>query len=337
MRIEAPPRGRFISPKLAEAVQNVLERREQALLFLNRRGYAPLTLCRACGFRLHCPNCDAWLVDHRFKRRLVCHHCGFSMPPPAACPNCHATESFAAVGPGVERLEQEAAELFAGARILVLSSDLVESIDRLRSELEDVAQGRFDLVIGTQLVAKGHHFPKLNLVGIVDADLSLGNGDPRAAERTFQLLHQVVGRAGREEGRGFGFLQTHQPDHPVMKALIKGDREAFYKSEIEARERSGYPPFGRLASLVISANERHAAEGYGRTLASLAPKDEHVRVLGPAEAPVAVVRGRHRFRLLVKSPRSFDLSGYMRDWLSAVPKPKGNVQLEVDIDPMSFY
>jgi primosomal protein N' (replication factor Y) len=337
MRIEAPPRGRFISPKLAEAVQNVLERREQALLFLNRRGYAPLTLCRACGFRLHCPNCDAWLVDHRFKRRLVCHHCGFSMPPPAACPNCHATESFAAVGPGVERLEQEAAELFAGARILVLSSDLVESIDRLRSELDDVAQGRFDLVIGTQLVAKGHHFPKLNLVGIVDADLSLGNGDPRAAERTFQLLHQVVGRAGREEGRGFGFLQTHQPDHPVMKALIKGDREAFYKSEIEARERSGYPPFGRLASLVISANERHAAEGYGRTLASLAPKDEHVRVLGPAEAPVAVVRGRHRFRLLVKSPRSFDLSGYMRDWLSAVPKPKGNVQLEVDIDPMSFY
>ena len=300
MRIEGPPRGRFISPKLAEAVQHVLERREQALLFLNRRGYAPLTLCRACGFRLHCPNCDAWLVDHRFKRRLVCHHCGFSTPPPAACPNCHATESFAPVGPGVERLEQEAAELFAGARILVLSSDLVESIERLRSELDDVAQGRFDLIVGTQLVAKGHHFPKLNLVGIVDADLGLGNGDPRASERTFQLLHQVVGRAGREEGRGFGLLQTHQPDHPVMKALIKGDREAFYKSEIELRERTGYPPFGRLASIVISANERHAAEGFGRTLASLAPKDHDVRVLGPAEAPVAVVRGRHRFRVLIK-------------------------------------
>ena len=337
MRTEGPPRGRFISPKLAEAVQHVLERREQALLFLNRRGYAPLTLCRACGFRLQCPNCDAWLVDHRFKRRLVCHHCGFSTPPPAECPKCHATESFAPVGPGVERLEQEAAELFAGARILVLSSDLVESIERLRAELDDVAQGRFDIVIGTQLVAKGHHFPKLNLVGIVDADLGLGNGDPRAAERTFQLLHQVVGRAGREEGRGQGFLQTHQPDHPVMKALIMGDREAFYKNEIELRERTGYPPFGRLASLIVSANERHAAEGYGRTLASLAPKDENVRVLGPAEAPIAVVRGRHRFRLLVKSPRVFDLSSYMRDWLSGAPKPKGNLQLEVDIDPMSFY
>ena len=337
MRTAGPPRGRFISPKLTEAVQHVLERREQALLFLNRRGYAPLTLCRACGFRLQCPNCDAWLVDHRFKRRLVCHHCGFSTPPPAECPKCHATESFAPVGPGVERLEQEAAELFAGARILVLSSDLVESIERLRAELDDVAQGRFDIVIGTQLVAKGHHFPKLNLVGIVDADLGLGNGDPRAAERTFQLLHQVVGRAGREEGRGQGFMQTHQPDHPVMKALIMGDREAFYKNEIELRERTGYPPFGRLASLIVSANERHAAEGYGRALASLAPKDENVRVLGPAEAPIAVVRGRHRFRLLVKSPRMFDLSSYMRDWLSGAPKPKGNLQLEVDIDPMSFY
>jgi len=337
MRREGPPRGRFISPRLAEAVQHTLERREQALLFLNRRGFAPLTLCRTCGFRLQCPNCDAWLVDHRFKRRLVCHHCGFSTPLPADCPKCHATESFAPVGPGVERLEQEAAELFPGARILVLSSDLVESIERLRSELDDVAQGRFDIVVGTQLVAKGHHFPKLNLVGIVDADLGLGNGDPRAAERTFQLLHQVTGRAGREEGRGIGLLQTHQPEHPVMKALILGDREAFYSSEIALREATGYPPFGRLASLVISAGERHAAESYGRSLVSFAPKDEHVRVLGPAEAPVAVVRGRYRFRLLVKAPRAYDLSGYLRDWLSAVPKPRGNVQLEVDVDPQSFF
>jgi primosomal protein N' (replication factor Y) (superfamily II helicase) len=337
MRRESPPRGRFISPRLAEAVAVSLTRGHQALLFLNRRGYAPLTLCRACGFRLQCPNCDAWLVDHRFKRRLVCHHCGFSMPPPVECSNCHATDSFAAVGPGVERLEQEAGELFPQARTLVLSSDLVESVERLRQELDDVAQGRFDLIIGTQLVAKGHHFPKLNLVGIVDADLGLGNGDPRAAERTFQLLHQVVGRAGREEGIGVGYLQTHQPEHPVMRALISGDREAFYKNEIEQRERTGYPPFGRLAGLVVTANERHSAETYGRTLANAAPKDQNVRVLGPAEAPLAVVRGRHRFRLLVKSPRSLDLSAYLREWLAAAPRPRGNVRLEVDVDPQSFY
>src|SRR5258707_669008 len=351
-----PPRGRYIAPRLAEAVKTALERGEQALLFLNRRGYAPLTLCRACGLRLQCPNCDAWLVDHRFKRRLVCHHCGFSMPPPAEWPSCHATDSFAAVGPGVERLEQEAAELFPQARILVLSSDLVESIERLRQELDDVAEGRFDLVIGTQLVAKGHHFPKLNLVGIVDADLGLGNGDPRAAERTFQLLHQVVGRAGREEGRGVGYLQTHQPDHPVLRALIAADREAFYSSEIELREKTLYPPFGRLASMLISGPDKHATQAYARKLAQAAPRAEAVRVLGPAEAPLALVRGRHRFRLLVKSPRGFDLSAYLRPWLDAAPKTKGNMnlcgststssfilplvlgkmKLEVDVDPQSF-
>ena len=339
LRTEGPPRGRFIAPRLAEAVKTTIERGEQALLFLNRRGYAPLTLCRQCGFRLACPNCDAWLVDHRFRRRLVCHHCGFSMPPPAQCPQCQATESFVAVGPGVERLEQEAAELFPGSRILVLSSDLVESVERLRKELDDVAEGRFDIIIGTQLVAKGHHFPKLNLVGVVDADLGLANGDPRAAERTFQLLHQVVGRAGREEGRGIGYLQTHQPEHPVMRALIAADRDAFYTSEIELREKTHYPPFGRLASLLVSAGDRPTAEGFARRVAATAPRTgtgHDVRVLGPAEAPLAVVRGRHRFRLLVKSARGFDLSAYLREWLAAAPKPKGNIKLEVDVDPQSF-
>ncbi len=336
LRREGPPRGRFIAPRLAEAVKRALERNEQALLFLNRRGYAPLTLCRGCGFRLSCPNCDAWLVDHRFRRRFVCHHCGFSMPPPETCPKCGAKESFVACGPGVERIEEEVAALFPGARVLVLSSDLIASVERMRQELQEIAEGRVDLVIGTQLVAKGHHFPKLNLVGIVDADLGLGNGDPRAAERTFQLLHQVAGRAGRAEGRGYGYLQTHQPEHPVMRALIAQDREAFYASEIEARERAGYPPFGRLASLVISAADRPTAEGYGRRLVALAPPEETVRVLGPAEAPIAVIRGRHRFRLLVKAPRAFDLSAYLRTWLAAAPKTKGSLRLEVDVDPQSF-
>jgi len=336
MRREGPPRGRFISPRLAEAVKHTLERKEQALFFLNRRGYAPLTLCRACGFRFACPNCDAWLVDHRFKRQLVCHHCGFFMPHPASCPKCAATESFAACGPGVERLEEEVHTLFPDARVIVLSSDLVATIERMREELKDIAEGHVDIIIGTQLVAKGHHFPKLNLVGIVDADLGLSNGDPRAAERTFQLLHQVSGRAGREAGRGLGFLQTHQPEHPVMKALIAQDREAFYASEIEARERMGYPPFGRLASMLVSAKDKHAAEGHARRLVAIAPRSDDVRVLGPAEAPLALIRGRHRFRLLIKSPRGFDLSDYLRQWLANAPKAKGDIRLEVDVDPQSF-
>jgi primosomal protein N' (replication factor Y) (superfamily II helicase) len=336
LRRAPPPPGRFISPVLAGAVQTAIERREQALLFLNRRGYAPLTLCRACGFRFSCPNCDAWLVDHRFRKQLVCHHCGFAMPHPAACPNCQAQNSFVACGPGVERLEEEVRGLFPQARLLVLSSDLVASVERLRQELDDVAQGRFDIVIGTQLVAKGHHFPMLNLVGVVDADLGLANGDPRAAERTFQLLHQVIGRAGRDAGAGLGLLQTHQPEHPVMRALIAQDREAFYDAEIEGRERDHYPPFGRLASIVVSGADKNDAAAHARALARAAPPDDDVRVLGPAEAPLALVRGRHRLRLLIKAPRNFDLAAYLREWLHAAPKTKGSIKLDIDVDPQSF-
>jgi primosomal protein N' (replication factor Y) len=336
LRREPPMRGRFISPRLAEQIGFAIERREQALLFLNRRGYAPLTLCRACGHRFACTICDAWLVDHRFRQRLVCHHCGFSMPRPPACPHCGAEDSLVAVGPGVERLQEEAASLFPNARTMVLSSDLITSIETMRAELNEIAEGRVDIIIGTQLVAKGHNFPRLNLVGVVDADLGLSNGDPRAAERTFQLLNQVIGRAGRDQGRGVGFLQTHQPEHPVMKALVACDREAFYASEIDIRERTLYPPFGRLASLIISAGDRPTAEGFGRQLASAAPLDERVQVLGPAEAPLAVIKGRYRFRLLVKSVRGFDLSNYLRSWLAKGPKTKGNLKLEVDVDPQSF-
>jgi primosomal protein N' (replication factor Y) (superfamily II helicase) len=340
LRRERPPPGRFISPVLAGAVAAAMERREQALLFLNRRGYAPLTLCRACGFRFACPHCDAWLVDHRFRRQLVCHHCGFAMPHPPTCPKCQAAESFVAVGPGVERLEEEVRTLFPQARLLVLSSDLIATIERMREELAAVAAGRFDIVIGTQLVAKGHHFPMLNLVGVIDADLGLSNGDPRAAERTFQLLHQVIGRAGRDAGVGLGLLQTHQPEHPVMRALIAQDREAFYAAEIAARERTAYPPFGRLASIVISGPDKHATSAYARELARAAPLNENrmerVHVLGPAEAPLALVRGRHRLRLLIKAPRGYDLTAYLRRWLAKAPKRRGPIKLEIDVDPQSF-
>jgi len=278
----------------------------------------------------------AWLVEHRFKRKLACHHCGHEAPSPDVCPKCEKPDSFTAIGPGVERLEEETRGHFPDARILVLSSDLIGGVERMQAELESITKGEIDIVIGTQLVAKGHHFPGLALVGVIDADLGLGQGDPRAAERTFQLLHQVVGRAGREATDGKGLLQTYQPEHPVMQALIEGDRQAFYDREIAAREETGLPPFGRLASLIVSASEKAAAEGYARQLAAIAPYNEAIRILGPAEAPLALIRGRHRFRLLAKSARMFDLSGYLRDWFSAAPSPRGGVKVAVDVDPQSF-
>lgn len=336
MRRHPPARGGFLSPVLLSRMKETLARGEQSLLFLNRRGYAPLTLCRACGERIQCPNCSAWLVDHRFRRRLVCHHCGFSTPPLDHCPKCEAVDSFVACGPGVERLAEECATLFPDARLLVLSSDMAGGIEHIRQEIEAVARGEADIVIGTQLVAKGHNFPHLALVGVIDADLGLSTADPRAGERTFQLLQQVVGRAGRARAGARAFIQTHLPEHPIIQAIVKGDREGFYAAEIAMREEAALPPFGRLAALVVSAEAQADAMAYARMLVRAAPATGGVRVLGPAEAPLALVRGRHRIRLLVRSPRAFDLSGWMRGWLSSVDAPRGNVRLEIDVDPQSF-
>lgn len=336
MRVDGPDRGRFLSPRLVEAVRDTIAGGEQALLFLNRRGYAPLTLCRACGFRFECPNCSAWLVDHRFRRELSCHHCGHSIRRPARCPNCGAEDSLVPCGPGIERIAEEAADLFPDIRVLLLSSDLVPSIADLRLRFRTVERGEVDLVIGTQLVAKGHNFPHLALVGVIDADIGLATADPRAAERTFQLLQQVTGRAGRRKDGGRGLIQTFDPDHPVMKAIVSGDREAFYAREMEQRERQGLPPFGRLAAIVVSGRSRQEASGHARALARAAPAADGLRLLGPAEAPLSVVRGRHRFRLLARTPRGFDLQGWLRLWFAGAPPPRGGVKVSVDVDPVSF-
>ena len=336
MRAAPPERGRWLSPVLVDAVAETLGRGEQALLFLNRRGYAPVTLCRKCGFKFECSNCSAWLVEHRFRRRLECHHCGTFVPIPETCPNCGAEHSLVPCGPGVERIAEEIAERFPEARRVLLSSDLTPSISDLRETLREIEEREVDVIIGTQLVAKGHHFPGLALVGVVDGDLGLAQADPRAAERTFQLLNQVTGRAGREAIAGRGLIQTYMPEHPVIQALVSADRDNFLEREIAARRDAGLPPFGRLASLLVSGSAREAAEGYARAVALAAPPAAKIQVLGPAEAPLSVIRGRHRYRLLVKAAREADLQAYLRLWLAAVPKPKGDVRLTVDIDPYSF-
>ncbi|MEZ2333462.1 primosomal protein N' [Mesorhizobium sp. RCC_202] len=336
MRRSPPARGGFLSPILIDQMQRTLERKEQSLLFLNRRGYAPLTLCRVCGHRFGCPVCSAWLVEHRFRGQLVCHHCGHNEKRPEACPECGTLDHLVACGPGVERIAEEVVAHFPDARTIVLSSDLLGGVRRLRLELEAVANGEADIVIGTQLVAKGHNFPGMTLVGVVDADLGLANGDPRAAERTFQLLSQVTGRAGRTGKKSLGLLQTYQPDHPVMRAIVSGDSEAFYEREITERERAALPPFGRLAGIIISAATRGEAESHARALRRAAPQASDLFVLGPAEAPLSLLGGRHRFRLLIQGERRADMQGFIRAMLAEGPKLRGSVRVQVDIDPQSF-
>jgi primosomal protein N' (replication factor Y) len=335
MRRERIERGRFLAPPLVAELARTFEAGEQALLFLNRRGYAPLTLCRACGHRFQCPSCTAWLVEHRFTGRLLCHHCGHAEAVPVCCPECLSAGTLVPCGPGVERLVEEVTERFAGARAAVMVSDLLSG-PRAAAELaHGMTEGRYDVLIGTQLAAKGHHFPMLTLVGVVDADLGLAGGDLRAAERTYQLLHQVGGRAGRAERKGRVLIQTFMPEQPVMQALAAGDRDRFLAAEAAARRRAGLPPFGRLAALIVSAADAEAADFAARALARAAPQLPGVTVLGPAPAPLAILRGRHRRRFLVKAKREVKLQAVLRDWLARI-RLAGSARIQVDIDPYSF-
>lgn len=335
LRRDRPPRGGFLAPSLRAALKETLAAGGQALLFLNRRGYAPLTLCRACGHRLACPNCSAWLVAHRLRGRLQCHHCGYAMPAPEHCPSCGTVGLLAPSGPGVERLAEELEEVLPEARVAVMTSDTVGNARAAAEIVRAVEEHRVDALIGTQLVAKGHHFPDLTLVGVVDADLGLGGGDLRAAERTFQLLYQVAGRAGREDRPGRVLIQTHLPEHPVMQALAVGDKDRFLAVELEERRLGEMPPFGRLAALIFAGGDAERVKAEARRVARAAPESESVIVLGPAPAPLALLRGRYRKRLLVKAAPGVDLPAWLRAWLAPVRLPSA-VHLQVDVDPVSF-
>jgi primosomal protein N' (replication factor Y) len=335
LRSDRPPRGSYLSPTLRAALAEAFADGSQALLFLNRRGYAPLTLCRACGFRVRCPNCTAWLVEHRLIRRLQCHHCGHSMRTPEDCPSCGQTDSLVGCGPGVERVAEEVATEFPGARYAIATSDTLTGPAAAALLVQRLEEHQIDLLIGTQIVAKGYHFPLLTVVGVVDADLGLSGGDLRAAERTFQLLSQVAGRAGRADRPGRVILQTHIPEHPVMAAVGAGDREAFLAAEAQARRETGMPPFGRLVALIVSGADEAAVDSAARTLARTAPEYEGVRVWGPAPAPLALLRGRYRRRLLLAASRDVRVSAVVRHWLRSTPLPR-SIRLQVDVDPYSF-
>ena len=332
---EKPPHGMWLAQRLVDGIEERLERGEQSLLFLNRRGYAPLTLCRNCGFRYQCPNCSAWLVEHRFTRRLACHHCGHEAPAPQACTECGEPDCLVACGPGVERIADEVAERLSQARVFVATSDTLNSPGRAAEFIAAVEAREIDVIVGTQLVTKGFHFPELTLVGVVDADLGLEGGDLRAGERTYQQVAQVAGRAGRGSKPGEVLIQTRHPEAPVIAALAAGDRDAFYSAETEMRREAGAPPFGRWASIIISSEDDGEAREAANRLGAFRPDVADCMILGPAPAPMALLRGRYRYRFLINARRSVQLQHVIRRWLTKVDHPAG-VRVAVDIDPYSF-
>ena len=332
---EKPPQGMWLAQRLVDGIEARLERGEQSLLFLNRRGYAPLTLCRNCGFRYQCPNCSAWLVEHRFTSRLACHHCGHEAPAPKSCTECGEPDCLVACGPGVERIADEVAERLPQARVFVATSDTLNSPGRAAEFIAAVEAREVDVIVGTQLVTKGFHFPELTLVGVVDADLGLEGGDLRAGERTYQQVAQVAGRAGRGSKPGEVLLQTRHPDAPVIAALAAGDRDAFYSAETEMRREAGAPPFGRWASIIISSEDDAEAREAANRIGAFRPDVAECMILGPAPAPMALLRGRYRYRFLINARRSVQLQQVIRRWLAAIDHPPG-VRVAVDIDPYSF-
>ncbi|MBU0775228.1 MAG: primosomal protein N' [Alphaproteobacteria bacterium] len=332
---DPPERGRWIAPPLVKAIDEVMAKGEQSLLFLNRRGYAPLTLCRHCGYRFQCPNCTAWMVEHRLTHRLACHHCGHVVPAPRFCPECKEEDSLVACGPGVERIADEVKALWPQARTAIVTSDTLFSPARVADFVKSVEAGDIDIIVGTQLVTKGYHFPNLTLVGVIDADLGLEGGDLRASERTFQQIMQVAGRAGRGQKPGRVFIQTRMPEGEVIKTLIEGDTERFYAVETENRRRANAPPFGRFAAIIISSEDADEAAQVARLIGKSAPLIEGMRVYGPAPAPLSVLRGRHRHRLLIHATRQVDIQAAIREWLGNIVW-KSSTRVAVDVDPYSF-
>ena len=339
LKANTPERGKWISSVLTNEIKSKLDNREQSLLFLNRRGYAPLTICNSCGNKIKCVNCETWLVEHRSQNTLVCHHCGYTKRISNTCDICGAEGQIKACGPGVERIEEEINQLFPEAKLTVLSSDTMKSQKTLVKTLEKIKNNKVDIIIGTQMIAKGHDFPYLKLVGIIDSDVGLSGGDLRASERSFQLLQQVSGRSGRhsidELDKGVVFLQTYDNENPIIRAIAKNNRDDFFEKELSSRKNANMPPFGRLAAIILSSKYERKLDGFASELLRVAPLFKNVKIFGPAPAPLYFLRGKYRRRFLIKSDKTVNIQDVLLNWTNKIKTPH-NVKLTIDIDPFSF-
>ena len=337
LRTYKPKIGSSLSPKLLEEIKITVEKKEQVMLFLNRRGYAPLTLCSKCGFRIECPHCHtSWLVEHKIHNKLYCHHCGYNMKAIKDCPKCKNQNTLIPYGTGVEKIEEEIRKSFPKISVCTLSSDLIKEKGEISEILNKIIAGKIDLIIGTQMLAKGHHFPQLTLVGVVDSDISLIGCDMRASEKTFQILTQVAGRSGREKKAGKVFLQTYSPDHPVIRSLLFGNRNDFFREELRLRKNYHLPPFSKLASIIISGRNEQDIISMSWKIKNSFPDYKGMEILGPAPSALSKKAGRVRWRLLIKSKKTTDLSALIRESLTAI-KQKRRVKIKIDIDPINFY
>ncbi|HJD60330.1 MAG TPA: primosomal protein N' [Rickettsia endosymbiont of Omalisus fontisbellaquei] len=335
MTKEKLSKNSYLSKILIEAIKSNLDNKRQTLLFLNRRGYAPLMLCKACGHRFTCKFCSSWMVVHKATKKLECHHCGYQSKIFNSCPECLEDEALTICGPGIERIEEEVKALFPESKIAVISKDHAKNPEKIAQLLHQMENLEIDILIGTQIITKGYHFPNLTLVGVIDADLGSNNADLRASERTFQLLHQVGGRAGRGDSKGVVYLQSYYPDNIIFSYVKTGDEENFFANELEIRKSADMPPFSKMASVILSGSSESKILEIARDMVRIAPK-ANVKILGPASSLMSKLAGKYRYRILIIADKKFNLQKYLKFWLSLIKIPSF-CQIKIDIDPKSFY
>ena len=328
-------KNQWISSILKNEIANCLSNKEQALIFLNRRGYSPLSLCVECGYRHQCAQCSSWLVMHQQKKRLLCHQCGSIEEMSFNCPKCSAKDSIKFIGPGVERIAEELTQSFPDKVVNVMSSDLINSPKKIKELIDKFSNKKIDIIVATQIMAKGYDFPNLSLVGVIDADAGLFGGDMRAIEKTYNMLQQVSGRAGRSQQTGKVIIQTYYPEQPIIKSLQERDRTSFIQQALMEREQFKIPPFGFMTSIIVSGSSKANVEKVSQQLVYFRKFSEECNVLGPVEAPINLLKGQFRYRILLKGKSRKNLNVFTKKMVNSVKIPSA-VKVIIDVDPYTF-